>query len=226
MNDKDKIITLLESMSDPRAREGMQKFGIRSDNALGISIPVLREIAKHHKKEHDTALALWESPYHEAKILATMIADPGRVTPELMDRWCRDFDSWDTCDQCCSNLFRHTLFAFDKVYEYAEQEPEFVRRTAFSLIATLAVGDKISPDERFLPFFDLIVRHSQDGRNFVRKAVNWALRQIGKRNMRLHPYAVEVSKTLSQSSDATARWIGTDAYRELTDPKIIRRIKP
>ena len=155
-----------------------------------------------------------------------MIADPARTTPELADRWTDDFDAWDICDMCCQNLLRHTPFAFDKIYAYAPREEEFVRRTAFALIATLAVGDKKSGDEKFIPLFDLIETASADPRNFVRKAVNWALRQTGKRNLRLHTQAVALSRRLGASADRTAAWIGRDALRELSDPKIIARIKP
>ena len=207
-------------------RVGMARFGIPIERAMGIPVPLLRKMARVYRNEHELAIELWNSGWHEARILAPMVADPKQTTSELVDRWTEEFDAWDICDQCCQNLFRLTSFAYDKVYEYALREEEFVRRTAFALMATLAVGDKAAEDERFLPFFGLIERASGDSRNFVRKAVNWALRQIGKRNQRLHREALEVSRRLVSMSDKTAVWIGKDALRELSDPKVMARIRP
>ena len=207
-------------------RVGMARFGIPIERAMGIPVPLLRKMARVYRNEHELAIELWNSGWHEARILAPMVADPKQTTSELVDRWTEEFDAWDICDQCCQNLFRLTPFAYDKVYEYALREEEFVRRTAFALMATLAVGDKAAEDERFLPFFGLIEQASGDSRNFVRKAVNWALRQIGKRNQRLHREALEVSRRLASMSDKTAVWIGKDALRELSDPKVMARIRP
>ena len=207
-------------------RAGMVRFGIPTERAMGIPVPLLRKMARAYRNEHELAIELWDSGWHEARILAPMVADPKQTTSELVDRWTEEFDAWDICDLCCQNLFRLTSFAYDKVYEYALREEEFVRRTAFALMATLAVGDKAAEDERFLPFFGLIERTSGDSRNFVRKAVNWALRQIGKRNQRLHREALEVSRRLVSMSDKTAVWIGKNALRELSDPKVMARIRP
>lgn len=207
-------------------RVGMARFGIPIERAMGIPVPLLRKMSRVYRNEHELAIELWNSGWHEARILAPMVADPKQTTSELVDRWTEEFDAWDICDQCCQNLFRLTSFAYDKVYEYALREEEFVRRTAFALMATLAVGDKAAEDERFLPFFGLIERTSGDSRNFVRKAVNWALRQIGKRNQRLHREALEMSRRLVSMSDKTAVWIGKDALRELSDPKVMARIRP
>ena len=207
-------------------RVGMARFGIPIERAMGIPVPFLRKMARTYRNEHELAIELWNSGWHEARILAPMVADPKQTTSELIDRWTEEFDAWDICDQCCQNLFRLTSFAYDKVYEYALREEEFVRRTAFALMATLAVGDKAAEDERFLPFFGLIERTSGDSRNFVRKAVNWALRQIGKRNQRLHREALEMSRRFVSMSDKTAVWIGKDALRELSDPKVMARIRP
>ena len=207
-------------------RVGMARFGIPIERAMGIPVPLLRKMSRVYRNEHELAIELWNSGWHEARILAPMVADPKQTTSELVDRWTEEFDAWDICDQCCQNLFRLTSFAYDKVYEYALREEEFVRRTAFALMATLAVGDKAAEDERFLPFFGLIERTSGDSRNFVRKAVNWALRQIGKRNQRLHREALEVSRRLVSMSDKTAVWIGKNALRELSDPKVMARIRP
>lgn len=220
------IVGRLLALADPAAARKMKRYAISTEHALGIPIPVLRSIAREYRPDHPLALALWNEPWHECRLLAPMVADPSLTTPELTDSWSAGFDSWDICDQCCTNLFRHTPHAFGKIAEYAPRPEEFVRRTAFSLIATLAVGDKKAPDEKFLSLFGLIETFSTDPRNFVKKAVNWALRQTGKRNRRLHGPALELSRRLSLSSDATARWIGRDALRELSDPKIIARIKP
>jgi 3-methyladenine DNA glycosylase AlkD len=154
-----------------------------------------------------------------------MIADKDKFTSKLMDRWVNDFDSWDTCDQCCINIFRELPYVYDKVYAYASSEEEFVRRTAFSLIATLAIGDKTQSDKVFIDLLKLIAQHAADERNFVRKAVNWALRGIGKRSRTCYPKALKLAEQLSASENKTARWIGKDAYKELTNPKIIARIK-
>ena len=220
------ITERLQTLADPAGAQNMRHFGITAKQALGIPIPVLRAIAREYRPDHPLALALWEEPWHECRLLAPMVADPTLATPELLNAWCADFDSWDICDQCCINLFRYLPFAYDKIYEYAPRTEEFVRRTAFALMATLAVGDKKAQDEQFLPLFVLIETHATDPRNFVKKAVNWALRQIGKRNRRLHLPALELSRRLALSADPTARWIGRDALRELSDPKTIARIKP
>ena len=205
----------------------MARFGIRvtEKNAFGISVVQLRKIAKSYHKNQPLAEALWKTGWHEARIIASMVADKDKFTPKLMDKWVQDLDSWDTCDQCCVNIFRELSYAYDKIYEYAPSEEEFVRRTAFSLIATLAVGDKTQSDNVFIDLLKLIEQYASDERNFVRKAVNWALRGIGKRNRGLYPKALKLAEKLSQSENKTARWVGKDACRELANPKIIARIK-
>ncbi len=221
------ILAEFEKLRNSKNIAGMARFGIQvtNDNAFGISVVTLRKIAKRYKKNQPLAEALWNSGWHEARILATMVADKTRFTPDLMDQWVKDFDSWDTCDQCCTNIFRELPYAYNKIYEYALSEEEFVRRTAFSLIATLAVGDKNQPDKTFTDLLKLIEQYATDERNFVRKAVNWALRGIGKRNRSLYPKALKLAEKLAQAENKTARWIGKDAYRELLQPKIIARIK-
>ena len=224
----EEILGMFEQMRNTKNIAGMARFGIRvsEKDAFGISVVHLRKIAKTYGKNQQLAEALWKTGWHEAQLIASMIADKDKFTPKLMDKWAKDFDSWDTCDQCCVNIFRELPCAYDKIYEYAPSEREFVRRTAFSLIAVLAVGDKTQPDKTFIDLLKLIEQYAADERNFVRKAVNWALRGIGKRNLNLHPKALKLAEQLSQSADKTARWIGKDAYRELSNPKIIGRIKP
>ncbi len=206
-------------------REGMKRFGIDVEHALGISVVKLREKARQVGRNHHRALELWSTGIHEAQLLAALTAEPDRLTPEQMDSWVADFTSWDTCDLCCLHLFRQTACAYNKVWEYAASKQEFTRRTAFALIATLAVGDKKAPDGQFTQFFPLIERHSTDPRNYVWKCVNWALRQIGKRNLTLYAPAIELARKLESSPDRTARRIGSGARRELEMPKIIARIE-
>lgn len=236
MTHTEEIVARLRSLGNESDRIGMSRFGIDTEKALGIRIPALRALASELKKcdrrgrseteaaNHALAFELWATEIHEARILASLLVSPERFRPEEMDHWSVDFHSWDLCDQCCMNLFRKTAFAYEKIPQYALSESEFVRRTAFSLLAGLAVGDKQSPDERFLPLLPLIERYSNDSRNFVCKAVNWSLRQIGKRSLRLHPEALALSQRLAASDNPTARWIGKDALRELTSPRIISRI--
>ena len=224
MDKTTELIELLKSHASPDHLAKMKRFGIPDERALGVPVTQLRKIAKPYKRQHELALSLWETGWHEARLLAPMIADPRQTTVGLVDRWTQQFDAWDVCDLCCQNLLRRTAFAYELVERYAPREEEYVRRTAFALTAALAIGDKRSPDERFLPLLGLIGKAADDPRNFVKKAVNWALRQIGKRSLRLHGEAVGLSRTLASSQDRTARWIGRDALRELTDPKTIARI--
>lgn len=220
------LVERLKALARPSHLEKLPRFGIAADRAFGVPVPLIRDLARACRTRHDLALPLWDTGWHEARLLAPMIADPRATTPTLVDRWTEQFDSWDVCDLCCMNLFRRLPFAFDKVREYAGRDEEFVRRTAFALMATLATGDKKAGDERFMAFFDLIEAASTDPRNFVRKAVDWALRQTGKRNLRLHAAALDVSRRLAGSSDKTASCTGRNALRELSDPKIVARIKP
>jgi 3-methyladenine DNA glycosylase AlkD len=211
----EQVIATLQQHANPQAVQGMARFGISSTQTLGVSIPTLRRIAKDIGMDHPLALELWRSGIHEARILASMIADPGIVSPEQMEEWVKDFDSWDVCDQVCGNLFDKTPYAYHKATEWPHREQEFVRRAGFVLMAELAVHDKQAPDEAFLPFFPLIKQYAIDERNFVKKAVNWALRQIGKRNSQLRAAAVEWALTIKQLDSRAARWIANDALREL-----------
>ena len=216
MTAAEELLAWLEENRNEKNIEGMARFGIRTDRAVGVPLPLLRAAAKPYRRRHETAMALWESGVHEARILAGLIADPARFGPEDMDAWSAEFDSWDLCDQCCSNLFRHLPYVQGKVTEYVADGREFVRRTGFVLMAVLAVHDKEASDERFLEWLKVVEAYAWDGRNFVKKAVNWALRQIGKRNERLRLAAVEVAGRLAAADDAAARWVERDALRELT----------
>jgi 3-methyladenine DNA glycosylase AlkD len=193
----------------------MARFGIRPAHPLGISVTTLRRIARGLGRDHSLALSLWESGLHEARLLATMIDEPSLVTRAQMDRWARSFDSWDLCDQACMNLFDRTPFAWVMALRWSTRRAEFVKRAGFALMASLAVHDKEAADSAFEPFFVAIEREAGDDRNFVRKAVSWALRQIGKRNPELRRRAVEVAERVRSQGSRSARWIASDALREL-----------
>ena len=211
----DQVITNLKQLANAQAVEGMARFGIRPAQALGISIPTLRKMAKAIGRNQALALALWDSGIHEARILASMIAEPQLVSAELMEEWVNDFDTWDVCDQVCGNLFDKTPYAYQKAIEWCQQEKEFVRRAGFVMMAELAVHDKQAQDEDFVQFFPLIKHYADDERNFVKKAVNWALRQIGKRNSHLRTVALECAFEIQEMDSKTARWVAKDALREL-----------
>jgi len=193
----------------------MKHFGIDVSNAYGASMPEIRNIAKLAGKNHELAVKLWHSKIHEARILATLVEEPELISRKQMQACANDFKSWDLCDQACMNLFRKTKYAFKIIDNWAKSEKEFVKRAAFTLIATLAVHAKEKTDKDFEKYFPLIIKHSTDERNGVKKAVNWALRQIGKRNAQLGLKAIMISAQLKQSKNKVARWIGADAYREL-----------
>jgi 3-methyladenine DNA glycosylase AlkD len=203
----------------------MARFGINPKNTLGVPIPMLRSMAKEIGKNHALAEELWSSGIHEARILACMIDEPKTVTEEQMDRWVEDFDSWDVCDQCCSNLFDKTGFAYRKAVEWSGRKEEFVKRAGFVLMATLSVHDKKADDTKFADFLPLIEACAVDDRNFVKKAVNWALRQIGKRNLNLNKMAAATARKMRDMDSASARWIASDALRELASDPVQRKLK-
>lgn len=209
------ILRELRAQANPDNVAGMARYGIRPKVVLGVSIPVLRKLAKQAGKSHATALELWASGVHEARIAATLIDELPRVTRAQMNAWARDFDSWDICDHACHNLFRYTPFAFEVAAKWAAAKPEYVRRAGFSLMAGLAVSAKSAPDARFEAFLPLIAEAAGDDRNMVKKAVNWALRQIGKRNQRLREAAIHAAEEIRAQGTRSARWIAADALREL-----------
>jgi 3-methyladenine DNA glycosylase AlkD len=203
----------------------MARYGINPRNNLGISIYKLRKIAKEIGKDHNLAIELWDTDIHDARLLACFIDNPNDITSEQMDSWANDFDSWDICDQACTSLFDQNHLAWIKVFDWAERKEEFVKRGAFSLIAGLSVHDKEANNLEFERFFPLIKKHSIDERNYVKKAVNWALRNIGKRNLYLNKKAIELSQDILNIDSKTAKWIARDALRELTGLKIKNRLK-
>lgn len=222
--DPSEVVAELRALGSEKNRAGMARFGIRTDRAFGISMQQLRPLARKYRKNHALALALWDSGFHEARVLASLIDDPKSVTSRQMDSWAADFDSWDVCDQACMKLFVRTPFVDDKIAKWAKDKREFVRRAGFALLAAYAVHGKGVPDASYRRLLPLIEEYSTDERNFVRKAVNWALRQIGKRSPALHKPALALSKKLAASEDKTARWIGKDAVKELTDPSQLGRL--
>jgi 3-methyladenine DNA glycosylase AlkD len=229
------VMDELAAQASDENRAGMGRYGINVSNAFGVSVYELRRIAKGLGRDHDLAWALWNTGNHEARTLASMVDDPAVVTEAQMDQWAAAFDSWDVCDQVTSNLFDKTPFAYDKVREWSAAENEWVKRAAFATAAALAVQDKKAPDERFLAILELVRREAGDGRNFVKKAVNWALRNIGKRNAALHAAAIDTAEAILASADAlaaidrrdpgacSARWVARDALRELRSDKVLRR---
>ncbi len=220
----EQVIARLKQMANPRDAAGMARFGINPKGTLGISIWDLRRLVREIETDHRLAQRLWASGIHEARILAGFIDDPRLVTEAQMERWVRDFDSWDTCDQV-TELFARTRFARKKIRQWAAREEEFVRRAAFAMIAELAWHDKTAKDVGFEPFFTLIERAATDDRNFVKKAVNWALRNIGKRNQHLNRRAIAVARQIGKVDARAARWIASDALRELTDAKTQARVR-
>lgn len=218
------IVEELKRLGNPKARDGMARFGIQTSSALGISIPQLRDLARKTGTNHGLALKLWNARIHEARILATMIDDPSRVTQAQMEEWASGFDSWDLVDNCCGNLFDKTPFAVTKANEWSSRTEEYIKRAGFVLMAELAVHNKSASDETFLEFLPMIVREASDERNFVRKAVNWALRQIGKRNAALNAAAIRTANEVKNSDSRSSKWIAADALRELTSAPVRKKL--
>jgi 3-methyladenine DNA glycosylase AlkD len=220
----EEILARLHALANPDNVAGMARYGINTQGTLGISIYTLRPIAKEIGRDHALALALWDSAVHEARILASYIDDPIQVTEAQLERWVTDFDSWDVCDQVC-DLFGRTPFAYQKAFEWSQRHEEFVKRAGFVLMAELAAHDKKAPDEKLAQFLPVIAREATDERNFVKKAVNWALRNIGKRNRHLNELAIETAQQIRQVPSKAARWIAADALRELAGEKVQARLR-
>jgi 3-methyladenine DNA glycosylase AlkD len=213
----------LQSLKDPEAVKGMARFGINPENNLGISVTTLRKLAKEIGRDRELAKKLWASKIRDARFIAATIDVPEKVTEKQMERMVRDLDSWDICDHCCSDVFLSSGFAYKKAHEWSAREEEFVKRAGFSLIARLAVRDKKAQDREFEKFLPLIIREADDERNYVKKAVNWALRQIGKRNLHLNKSAIMAAKKIQKMNSKSAKWIASDALRELESARIQKR---
>lgn len=218
------VLAWLQRKGTKATREGMARYAIPSDTAFGVTVGNLRQYAKQIGRSHDLAAALWATGRYEARMLATFVDEPAQVTPAQMDRWSRAFDSWAICDSACFHLFDRTPHAWAKIDQWADHRDEFVKRAAFALLASLSVHDKAAEDGLFLSSLPLIERAATDERNFVKKAVNWALRSLGKRSPALNEAAVILAHKLSESPDAAARWVGKDALRELTNAAVQRHL--
>jgi 3-methyladenine DNA glycosylase AlkD len=214
----------LKSHSTKSTLEGMARYAIPSDKAFGVAYNDMKVLGRLLGRDHELAAALWDTGVYEARMVASFVADPSQVTPAQMDRWCKDFDNWAICDTMCFNLFDRTPHAWAKVTQWSSSKDEFVKRTAFALLWSLSVHDKRAGNEPFVQGLVLVERAADDERNFVKKAGNMALRAIGKRNRALNTAAVSVGRRLAGSRNATARWVGKDALRELTSPTVIRRL--
>ena len=219
------VLERLKSKARPDQLEGMARYGMAVEQRLGVSIPDLRKLAKELGQDHELALKLWKTGIAEARILAAMIDDPNKLTEEQMEDWVKDINSWDVCDQVCMNLFEKTPLAWKKIIDWYNREDEFVKRTAFSLIACFAWHDKKTEDEKFIELFPVITQGATDGRNFVKKAVNWALRNIGKRNQNLNKAAINTAKEIQQIDSKAAHWIASDTIRELESEAVQRRLE-
>jgi len=217
------VIRRLNELGDRSRLVGMERYGISTRKALGISVTELRTLARSIGRDHELAADLWDTEIHEARILASMVDDPAQVTEAQMEAWAYDLDSWDLCDQVCGNLFDRTRFAFRKAVQWSAREEEFVKRAGFALMAWAAVHRRDAPDAQFETFLPIIRAEATDDRNFVRKAVSWALRQIGKRSPELNARAIETAKQIQRIDARAARWIAGDALRELESPAVQER---
>ena len=224
-HDFDEIINELNSKARPENIEGMSKFGIKWDGRLGLSMPQLRSMGKSIGKDHSLALKLWATKIPDAMILASLVDDPSEVTEQQAESWVKDIRSWDVCDQLCMNLFERIPFASKKIFEWSKRDEEYVKRVPYAMIACIAWHDKKAPDELFTGFFPVIGDGATDKRNYVKKAVSWALRNIGKRNLNLNRQALELAGEIKNIDSKAARWIASDVIRELESEAAQKRLK-
>jgi 3-methyladenine DNA glycosylase AlkD len=219
------ILKKMESLSSPRNVEGMARYGIVSKKAFGLCMPDIEKMKREIGKDHTLAQKLWDSGIYDMRILAALVDEPSKVTEAQMEKWVRDFDNWAVCDNTCMKLFDRTPFAYRKAVEWASRKEEFVKRAGFSLMATLAVHDKKASDKQFLKFLPIIKRESRDERRYVWKAVNWVLRQIGKRNKGLNKAAIKAAEDILKLHSKAAQWVAKDALRELNSEAVRKRLK-
>ena len=219
------ILAWLKRRGTKRNRDGMARYGIVAPKAFGVSVGDLRTLGKRIGRDQALAEGLWKSGWYEARMLVGFVADPAKITPAQMDRWARDFDNWAICDHLCFHLFDRSPHAWRKIAQWSRSRDEFVKRAAFALLASVALHDKQAPDARFQAALPLVERAAADDRNFVKKGVSWALRLIGRRNPALNRDAVAVARRLAASPPGGARWVGKDAFRELTSPAVLRRLE-
>jgi len=220
-----KSLETLKRLGSKRNIEGMARYGIRARKVFGVSMAAMRALAKRFGRSHELADALWKTGWYEARILASFVDEPEKVTPAQMDRWCRDFDNWAICDTVCFHLFDRTPHAFRTIARWSKSREEFVKRAAFALLASVALHDKKSGDGSFAKCLPLVERASRDDRNFVKKGVSWGLRGVGRRSPGLHAKAVALARRLASSEEPAARWVGKDALKDLTRPSVTRRLQ-
>ena len=220
----DETLRWLEKRGTKANRDGMARYGIFAKKVYGVSMTTIKSQAKKLGKDHELALALWDTGWYEARILTAFVDEPARVTPSQMDQWARDFDNWGICDSICFHLFDKTPHAWSRIEQWSKRNAEFVKRGAFALLAAVALHDKKAPDAPFLKSLKLIDRAADDDRNFVKKGVSWALRSVGHRNTALHSASLALAKKFAASDDRTKRWIGKDVLRDITRPMILRKI--
>lgn len=217
-------VAWLKARGNPTFKAGLARYGLPTDKAFGLSVATIKQYAKTLGRDHDLAVALWKTGWTDARMLAALVGEPDQVTPREMDAWCRDFDSWGICDTVCFTLWDRSEHAWPKAKQWVKRKPEFEKRAGFVLMACLAAHDKQARDADFLPFLPLIEKGASDERNFVKKGVSWALRHIGHRSAKLHAAAITTATRLSTSSDATERWVGKDALRDLQRPAVIKKV--
>ncbi|MGD9346434.1 MAG: DNA alkylation repair protein [Candidatus Aminicenantes bacterium] len=219
------ILEKLKDKSRPDQLEGMARYGISTEGRLGVKVPDMRKIAKEIGKDHALALELWKTGIPDAQIVAALVGEPEKLTGEQMEEWVKEFTSWDICDQVCMNLFDKSPLAIKKIHDWSKREEEFVKRAAYALIACLAWHDKEADDETFIQLFPVIEYGAMDERNFVKKSVNWALRHIGKRNIHLNKAAIKLAEGIKGMDSKSARWIASDALRELKSDDVQKRLR-
>ena len=225
MTSLEKVLKRLREKANPANLKGMKRYGMTVERRLGVSVLAMREIAKNLGNNHALALELWDTGLAEGKILASMVDELDKLTEGQMDSWVVGFDSWDVCDQVCMNLFEKSPLAWKKIAEWSMREEVFVKRAAFALIASLAWHSKTAKDEDFVRVFPILKREAVDERNFVKKAVNWALRNVGKRNLNLNKAAVDLAKEIRRMDSKAAKWIGSDAVRELEGEAVQKKLR-
>ena len=220
----DTAVAWLRAQGDPAFKAGLARYGLPTDRAFGVSVATIKQYARSLGRDHALAAALWETGWTDARMLAACVGEPAKVTAAEMDAWCRDFDSWGIVDTVCFTLWDRSPSAWKKAKQWVRRKPEFEKRAGFVLMACLAAHDKNAEDVDFLPFLPLIEKGATDERNFVKKGVSWALRHIGHRSARLHAVAIKTATRLSKSADATQRWVGKDALRDLTRPAVVKKV--
>jgi 3-methyladenine DNA glycosylase AlkD len=221
----DDAVAWLRARGNATFRAGLARYGLPTEKAFGLSVATIKQYGKSLGRDHDLAVALWQTGWTDARMLAAFIGEPHRVTPAEMDAWCRDFDSWGIVDTVCFTLWDRSPHAWKKAKQWIRRKPEFEKRAGFVLMACLAAHDKVAKDPAFLEFLPLIETGAADDRNFVKKGVSWALRHIGHRSARLHAAAVKTATRLARSTDRTQRWVGKDALRDLMRPAVIKKVK-